>query len=204
MLPPSTRVTTLSSLVPTAPAGGRQGTLTTEPPCVVPGFEASRDAGRAEGTPGALLIGGDCLPVYLPVASVRASTRGLQGPGLGQDRGGLAACPTGPFSSYWPAQGVRELGRQGDVLGKERWPPNEYQCSILPPGKAEWCCHGAVSEKPHSAGLESRGLPTAAPSSFPLPVRGQTQGQRPSSGWLSVLPPVDGRVAAGVAAYPGE
>lgn len=112
-----------SSLVPAAPAGGRQGrALTTEPSCVVPGFEAARDAGRAERTPGALLIGDDGLPIYLPVAPVRASTRGLQGPGLGQGRRG--PCPTAPAAPSGPTPGVRELEETRDVLGKERRPPD--------------------------------------------------------------------------------
>ena len=99
-----------------APARGRQGgALTTQPPCVVPGFEAARDASCAERTPGALLVGDDGLPVDLPVASVRASSRGWKGPALG-----LAACPTSPFSSFWPSQEAGSWVRQGDFLGKKR------------------------------------------------------------------------------------
>lgn len=83
--------------------------LTTEAPCVVPGFEAARDAGCAERTPVPLLIGDDCLPVHLPVASVRAAPEAGR-PALVQGEAGPHCLPTGPCSSYWPGQRVRELG----------------------------------------------------------------------------------------------
>ena len=77
-------------------SGRLVGALTTEPPCVVPGFKAARDAGRAERTPGALLVWGDGLPVDLPVPSEKASSGGLQGPGLGRGRDRPCCLPARP------------------------------------------------------------------------------------------------------------
>lgn len=49
---------------------------------MIPSLEAAGDTGCAERAPGAFLIRGDGLPIYIPVASVRASIRGSGEPGL--------------------------------------------------------------------------------------------------------------------------
>lgn len=102
----------------------RVGVLTTEPSCMIPGLETAGHTGCAEGTPGAFLIGGDYLPIYIPVASVGASIRGSAEPGLGvrqeqelrtELRRGpgagqewlLAPFPVGPLSTSGP---VRDSG----------------------------------------------------------------------------------------------
>lgn len=51
---------------------------------MIPGLEAARDTGCAQGTPGAFLVRGDHLPIYFPVASVRENIRGAGEPGLGK------------------------------------------------------------------------------------------------------------------------
>lgn len=95
--------------------------LTTEPPCMVPGFEAARDTGCAERTPGALLIGDDCLSVDFPVASVRTSRhhRLWEGLALGKAVVGPCCLPPWPLQFLWPGQEVRELGEIERFPGRE-------------------------------------------------------------------------------------
>lgn len=39
---------------------------------------------------------------------------------MGKTGAGFAVCPTGPFSSFWPSQGVRELDETERFLRKEK------------------------------------------------------------------------------------
>ena len=107
----------------------RVGVLTTEPSCMIPGLETAGHTGCAEGTPGAFLIGGDYLPIYIPVASVGASIRGSAEPGLGvrqeqELRTELRRGPGQGRSGSWlpflwaPLAPLVQLGIQGAGCGK--------------------------------------------------------------------------------------
>lgn len=144
---------------------------------MVPGFEAARDAGRAERTPGALLIGDDCLPVDLPIASVRASTR--------EGWKDLAIClPHPPLSS---ARGSGSWVRRGDSLLKKRGPPNKSReiCKqgVLPGGGIRG------SSTPCMA--RTMGAATSAPNPLPLlpsPTGWRSRGKGLLGEWVDASP----------------